>query len=165
MPSFNKHFTSGRVGSKPELRFTPSGREVTSFRMVKQDRRLNQQTQQWEDGEATWYDVTVWGRQASNAAASLENGWDITVIGEVKAGSYVTREGETRLKNEIKADEILVSLDHHVLAMVEKSAYGNKVSGGTGTPANSSSYNRPAPSAGGGGGWNAAGGGEEEPPF
>ena len=159
--SINKHHITGRVGKKPELRFTPSGKEVTSFSLIHQPRRLNQQTQQWEDGEATWYDVTVFGRLATNVAESLDKGFEVSVVGTLKVGSYVTRDTkETKTTLEILADEVYIPLDHQIVAMVNKSAYGNKVSGGTGAPANNGYGNYNAPR----GGFNG-GGSDEEAPF
>lgn len=163
MASFNKHFVTGRLGKTPELRYIPSGKEVTSFSLIRQPRRLNQQTQQWEDGDATWYEVTMYGRLANNVVDSLEKGFEVTVIGDLKTGSYVNREGVTVATLEIIADDVLVPLEHQVVKMVNKSAYGNKVSGGTGAPAGNG-FN--------GGGYNASanngfngGASEEEAPF
>lgn len=141
MAQFNKHFITGRVGNKAELRFLPSGKEVASFRLCRQPRRLNQQTQQWEDGDEQWFDVTCFGRIANNVVDSLDKGYTVTVLGELKVGTYTTRNGETRTKVEIVADDVLVSLDHQIIQMVDRAAYGNKTSGGTGAPANNG-YNR-----------------------
>lgn len=164
MASFNKHFVTGRLGKTPELRYIPSGKEVTSFSLVHQPRRLNQQSQQWEDGDSTWYEVTVYGRLATNVSESLEKGFEVTVIGALKTGSYVNREGVTVATLEIIADDVLLPLDHQIVKMVDKSAYGNKVGGGTGAPAgngynNGGGYNAPANN-----GFNG-GVAEEEPPF
>lgn len=158
MASFNKHIVTGRVGKTPELRYIPSGKEVTSFSLVRQPRRMNQQTQQWEDGDSTWYEVTMFGRLASNVVDSLEKGFEVTVVGDLKTGSYVNREGLTVATLEIMADDVLIPLDHQVVKMVNKSAYGNKVGGGTGAPSNNG-YN-PSANSGFGGGVT-----EEEPPF
>jgi single-strand DNA-binding protein len=150
MTSFNKHFVSGRIGRKPELRYTPSGVAVTSFSLARQPRRLNPQTNQWEDGELTWYDVTLFKRLAENAVASLDQGLEVTVIGELKVSAYKTKDGEARQSLEIVADDVTVSLDHQILNVTDKSAYGNKVSGGTSAPrvnGGGSSYSAPAPAA------------------
>lgn len=163
MASFNKHIVTGRVGKTPELRYIPSGKEVTSFSLIRQPRRLNNQTQQWEDGDATWYEVSMYGRLAANVVASVEKGFEVTVVGDLKTGSYVNREGVTVATLEIIADDVLIPLDHQEIKMVNKSAYGNKVSGGTGAPANNA-FNGGGYSAPAAGGYNG-GGSEEEPPF
>jgi single-strand DNA-binding protein len=163
MASFNKHFVTGRLGKTPELRYIPSGKEVTSFSLIRQPRRLNQQTQQWEDGDSTWYEVTMYGRLANNVVDSLEKGFEVTVVGDLKTGSYVNREGVTVATLEIIADDVLIPLDHQTVKMVNKSAYGNKVGGGTGAPA-SNGFNGGGYSAPAQGGYNG-GGSEEEPPF
>lgn len=168
MASFNKHFVTGRVGKKPELRYLPSGKEVTSFSLVRQPRRLNSQTQQWEDGEAVWYEISMFGRLASNVVDSLDKGYEVTVVGELKQNSYTNREGQNVATLEINADDVLIPLDHQVVTMVNKSAYGNKVGGGTGAPAGNGGYN----AGGQGGGYNPSantgyngGGNDEEAPF
>lgn len=147
MTAFNKHFVSGRIGRKPEIRYTPSGTPVTSFSLARQPRRLNPATNQWEDGELTWYDVTAFKRLAENVVASLEQGVEVTVIGELKISAYKTKDGEARQSLEILADDITISLDHQIANVTERSAYGNKVGGGTGAaPSNNgnSSYTAPA---------------------
>lgn len=163
MASFNKTFVTGRLGKTPELRYIPSGKEVTSFSLVHQPRRLNQQTQQWEDGDSTWYDVTMYGRLANNVAESLEKGFEVTVIGTLKTGSYVNREGVTVATLELTADDVLIPLDHQIVKMVDKSAYGNKVSGGTGAANNG--FNGGGNYGGAAQGGYNGGGTEEEPPF
>jgi len=126
MPAFNKHFVSGRIGRKPELRYTPSGKAATSFSLARQIRRLNPSTNQWEDGELTWYEISAFDRLAENIAASLDAGYEVTVTGELKLNSYTTKSGEARTDLKINADDVTVSLDHQQIQMVNKSAYGDK---------------------------------------
>jgi single-strand DNA-binding protein len=126
MPAFNKHFVSGRIGRKPELRYTPSGKAATSFSLARQIRRLNPSTNQWEDGELTWYEVSAFDRLAENIAASMDTGYDVTVIGELKLNSYTTKSGEARTDLKLNADDVLLSLDHQQIQMINKSAYGDK---------------------------------------
>jgi single-strand DNA-binding protein len=152
MTAYNKHIVSGRIGRKPEIRYTPSGVPVTSFSLARQPRRLNQQTNQWEDGELTWYDVTMFKRLAENVVNSLDQGHEVTVFGELKVSQYKTRDGEARQSLEIVADDVAVSLDHQIITVTDKSAYGNKAGGnigggGNNAPARNNSapaYNAPA---------------------
>jgi len=60
MASLNKVMIIGNLGSEPEMRFTPSGNPVTSFR-VATNRVYN--TPEGERKEETeWFTVITWSR-------------------------------------------------------------------------------------------------------
>lgn len=101
---------TGVLTAAPELRFTQSGAAVASFTVVCQPRRLNRETQQWEDGDATFLRCSVWRQLAENIAESLEKGDRVMVQGVLKQRSYDTNEGEKRTVMEVTADEVGPSL-------------------------------------------------------
>ena len=45
---------TGNLTAEPELRFTPSGKSVTTFTIACNDRRKDQTTGQWIDGDTTF---------------------------------------------------------------------------------------------------------------
>lgn len=47
--SINRVNISGHLTRDPELRMTPKGTQVLSFGIAVNDRRLNRETNQWED--------------------------------------------------------------------------------------------------------------------
>jgi single-strand DNA-binding protein len=94
----------GNVGSEPELRFTPSGAAVCNFSVAVTPRRKNQQTQEWEDGEPTWYRVNAWRSLAENLAESITKGSRVIVVGRIENRKYELREGGTGYSLEITAD-------------------------------------------------------------
>lgn len=100
----------GNIVADPELRFTPAGAAVANFRIASTPRRYNQQTSQWEDGEAMFLTCNVWRQAAENVAETLTKGMRIIVTGRLKARSYQTREGENRTVFEIDVDEVGPSL-------------------------------------------------------
>ena len=61
----------GNIVADPELRFTPAGAAVANFRVASTPRRYNQQTSQWEDGEAMFLTCNVWRQAAENVAETL----------------------------------------------------------------------------------------------
>ncbi len=69
----------GNLGSKPELRYTPSGTAVTNLSLA-----VNRS---WKDGngekqtEVTWLRVTAWGRRAEVCVEYLDKGRQIMVVG------------------------------------------------------------------------------------
>ena len=100
----------GNVVADPELRFTPAGAAVANFRVASTPRRFNQQTNQWEDGEAMFLTCNVWRAAAENVAETLTKGMRVIVTGRLKQRSYQTREGENRSVFEIDVDEVGPSL-------------------------------------------------------
>ncbi|MFJ8054918.1 single-stranded DNA-binding protein [Streptomyces sp. NPDC096142] len=74
----------GRLTGDPELRFTQAGKAVASIPLAFNSRRLNQQTQQWEDGDTFFVRGTVWERLAENATETLSKGMEVLVTGELR---------------------------------------------------------------------------------
>jgi single-strand DNA-binding protein len=72
---------SGRLGRKPELRYTPDGTPVTDFSLAV-DRSYT------KDGERVqrtlWLKVTCWRRLAEIVNEHLDKGREVTVVGELK---------------------------------------------------------------------------------
>lgn len=101
----------GNLTAAPELRFTPSGQAVANLNVAVNHRRLNKQTNEWEDAGTDFYSVSVWQKQgAENVAGSLDKGMEVIVAGRLKSRSYETKEGEKRTVWEIEADHIGPSL-------------------------------------------------------
>jgi len=100
----------GNLVNEPELRYTPSGQAVATFRVASTPRRMNQQTQQWEDGDSLFLSCNVWRQAAENVAESLQRGMRVIVSGRLKQRSYETKDGEKRTVYEIEVDEVGPSL-------------------------------------------------------
>jgi single-strand DNA-binding protein len=96
----------GNLTGDPELRFTQSGAAVVNCTVVKNNRRKNQQTQQWEDAGSDFYRVNAWRDLAENIANSLEKGARVVVAGKLESRDWETREGEKRTSWEITADAV-----------------------------------------------------------
>lgn len=78
----------GRLTADPELRFTPAGKAVASIPLAFNSRRLNKQTQEWEDGDVFYIRGTVWERLAENATETLAKGMEVMVSGEIRTESW-----------------------------------------------------------------------------
>lgn len=100
----------GNLVDSPELRFTPSGKAVARFRMAMNDRKKNEATGEWEDGDSTFLTVDVWEQLAEHVAESLERGQEVMVHGKLVQRQYETNEGEKRTVYEVKAQSVGVSL-------------------------------------------------------
>ncbi|MDF2508042.1 MAG: single-strand binding protein [Microbacterium sp.] len=101
----------GNITADPELRFTQNGIPVASFNVAHTARRLNRQTNEWEDyGDPLFLRVNVWREQGQNVADTLRKGQAVLVVGRLVARNYETREGEKRSTIECDADIVSVDL-------------------------------------------------------
>ncbi len=78
----------GRLTADPELRFTQAGKAVASIPLAFNSRRLNKQTNQWEDGDVFYIRGTVWERLAENATETLAKGMEVLVTGELRTEQW-----------------------------------------------------------------------------
>ncbi|MCB0106744.1 MAG: single-stranded DNA-binding protein [Caldilineaceae bacterium] len=95
----------GIIGSEPELRYTPTGTPVCSFRLAVK--------KEWTgtDGEAhekaTWFRVTAWRKLAEVVSTYLAKGRQVLVIGEMEeAQAYISKSGELAATNAVTAQSI-----------------------------------------------------------
>ena len=100
----------GNLVADPELRFTPAGQPVATFRVASTPRYLDKTTNEWKDAESLFLTVNVWRQAAENVAESLQKGMRVVVTGRLRQRSYETKEGEKRTVYEIEADDIGPSL-------------------------------------------------------
>ncbi len=98
---------TGNLGSDSELTFTPNGKAKLEFSVGDTPRRLNQQTQQWEDsGETTWWRVTEWEKKAEALAEHLLKGTKVLVIGTAGVRTYDKKDGSKGFSAEVKPKHI-----------------------------------------------------------
>jgi single-strand DNA-binding protein len=100
----------GNLVNDPELRYTPTGQAVATFRVASTPRFLDKNTNEWKDGDSLFLSCNVWRQAAENVAESLQRGMRVIVSGRLKQRSYETREGEKRTVYEIEVDEVGPSL-------------------------------------------------------
>lgn len=95
----------GTLVADPDLRFTPSGAAVANFTIAANARRLNKQTNEWEDGDATFLRCNLWRQAAENVAESLTRGMRVIAVGTLKQRQY-EKDGEKRSSFELEVDEV-----------------------------------------------------------
>jgi single-strand DNA-binding protein len=98
----------GNLTDDPEVRFTPQGTQVGSFRLACTPRIRQGDT--WTDGETSYFTITCWRELAAHAADSLSKGDRALVFGRLKTRSWETAEGERRSVVEVEAEEVGPSL-------------------------------------------------------
>lgn len=89
---------AGRLGRKPESRFTPSGQKVTTFSVATNVRKAGKD-------ETVWWRVTVWGDRHDKMISYLDKGSAVVVVGEMnKPDIWTDKDGRQQLTLEITAD-------------------------------------------------------------
>ena len=111
----------GNLVNDPELRYTPTGQAVATFRVASTPRFMDRQTNEWKDGDSLFLSCNVWRQAAENVAESLQRGMRVIVSGRLRQRSYETKEGEKRTVYEIEVDEVGPSL-RNASAKVNRSA-------------------------------------------
>ena len=109
-----------------ELRFSQAGKAICKMRVASNERRYSRDTSQWEDGDSTFIDVTVFGAKAE-AAAELRKGQLVLIDGKLKSRDWEDKQGQKRTSYEILADEIAT--------IVKAQSGGRRQAGGQWQPA------------------------------
>jgi single-strand DNA-binding protein len=95
----------GNLGTDPEMRYTPSGNPVTSFRLAT-TRSYNTADGEKRD-ETEWFTVVAWQRLAELCNQFLAKGRRVYVDGRLRSRSWTGQDGQTRFVNEIIAERVL----------------------------------------------------------
>lgn len=97
----------GRLTADPTVRTTRAGAPMTTLRIAHSARRqVHGQPGQWEDTEASFYDVVTYRSLAANIAVSLRKGHPVTVHGRQRIASWTREDGSVRTTVEIEADAV-----------------------------------------------------------
>ena len=96
----------GNVVADPELRYTPAGVPVTSFRLASTPRVFNKGSGQWEDGEALFLTCNVWRDLAENTMDTINKGMRVIVWGRLSQSRWTSKTGEKRTAHEIDVDDL-----------------------------------------------------------
>ncbi|HEX4432319.1 MAG TPA: single-stranded DNA-binding protein [Frankiaceae bacterium] len=97
---------SGNLTSPPKSGVSRSGVHWTRMRVASSSRVFDRGTTEWRDGETIFLDVSCWRRLAENAAATLERGDRVLVIGRLRQRSYEDQQGVRHTVMELDADAI-----------------------------------------------------------
>ena len=102
----NKVMIIGRLGRDPEIRYTPSGRPVTTFN-VATSRSWNS-----SDGErhteTEWFNVVAWGSLAEICKQHLLKGQQVYIEGRLQTRVWEDNTGNKRSSTEIVANEMIL---------------------------------------------------------
>jgi single-strand DNA-binding protein len=98
----NRVILIGRLATDPELKYTPSGIAVSTFRIAVNRTFTNPQGER----EADFIDVVAWRQNAEFAANYLGKGHLVAVEGRLQIRSYQTQDGQKRRTAEVVLDTL-----------------------------------------------------------
>ncbi|HSX10854.1 MAG TPA: single-stranded DNA-binding protein [Chlamydiales bacterium] len=88
---------AGHLGADPEVRFTSTGKKVTTLRVATKTRR-------GKNDDTIWWRATVWGEQFDKLISFLKKGSSVIIHGEIhKPEIFNDREGKPNVSLEITA--------------------------------------------------------------
>lgn len=92
----------GRLVADPELRTTPAGHSVCSFRIAC-DRSY---VQQGQERQADFIDIVAWRQQADFVSKYFQKGSLIAIDGSLQTRQYQDKQGNNRTAVEVVANNI-----------------------------------------------------------
>jgi single-strand DNA-binding protein len=110
----NKVMIIGHLGRDPEMRYTPSGRPVTTFTIA------TSRTWNTSDGErhteTEWFNVVTWGNLAEICKQYLVKGQQVYVEGRLQTRRWDDSDGIKHTSIEIVASEMMILGDRKEMA-------------------------------------------------
>jgi len=113
MLTLNKVMIIGNVGTEPEMRFTPNGNPVTSFRVA--TNRVYTTPNGERKQETEWFTVVAWNRLAENCNQFLTKGQRVYAEGRLHTRTWEGQDGQKRYRTEVIANRVLF-LDRQAVA-------------------------------------------------
>ncbi len=106
MAGLCKAMIIGNLGRDPEMRYTPTGKPVTSF-SVAVNRVYN--TAEGERKEETeWFRISAWNKLAETCSQYLRKGSKVYVEGRLRTRTWEGQDGQKRLELEIVASDMII---------------------------------------------------------
>jgi len=102
----NKVMVIGHLGKDPEMRYTPSGRPVTTFSIAV--------SRSWNtaDGErrseTEWFNIVAWGNLAEICKQYLHKGQQVYIEGRLQTRRWEDNDGQKRTRVEVVANEMMM---------------------------------------------------------
>lgn len=124
MASLNRVMLIGNVGTEPEMRFTPSGNPVTSFRLA--TNRFYTGPDGERKQETEWFTIVAWKKQAESCNQFLTKGQRVYVEGRLQTRSWEGQDGQKYSRVEVVANRVLF-LDRQPLAALPEEPTAEEV--------------------------------------
>ena len=103
--SINHVTITGNLTRDPEVKQTGGGMSVMKLGVAVNDRRKNQQTQEWED-VPNFIDCTMFGDRAAKVAQYLAKGSKVAISGRLRQETWETQDGQKRSRVGVVIDDL-----------------------------------------------------------
>ena len=104
--SLNKVMIIGHLGRDPEMRYTPSGRPVTTFSVA--TNRSWSTSSGDKRSETEWFNIVAWDNLAEICNQYLSKGQQVYIEGRLHTRRWENSSGEKHLNVEIVANEMMI---------------------------------------------------------
>jgi single-strand DNA-binding protein len=102
----NKVMLIGNLGRDPEMRYTPSGKPVTSFSLAASRNWVSADGERHDETE--WFNVVAWGNLAEICNQHLNKGQKVYVGGRLQTRSWEDENGQKHFRTEVVANEMII---------------------------------------------------------
>lgn len=102
----NKVMIIGNLGRDPEMRYTPSGRPVTTF-SVATSRNWNSNDGE-KHTETEWFNIVTWGALAEICKQHLTKGQQVYIEGRLQTRRWDDTDNVKHTSVEIVANEMMI---------------------------------------------------------
>ena len=102
----NKVMIIGNLGRDPEMRYTPSGKPVTTFSVATSRSWSTSDGEKREETE--WFNVVAWSSLAEICKQYLTKGQQVYIEGRLQTRHWDDQEGNKHTSVEIVANEMII---------------------------------------------------------
>ena len=103
--SVNKVILIGHLGADPEVKYTPSGVAVATFRVATTERWKDKNSGETQD-RTEWHRIVAWRRLGEICGEYLHKGRQVYIEGRLQTRSWEDQEGNKRWTTEIVAQNL-----------------------------------------------------------
>lgn len=104
----NKAMLIGNIVNDPEMRTTPNGQNVTSFRIATNRRWKNQATGEYNE-DSQFHSIVAWGKLAEICSQYMSKGQKVYIEGRITTRSWDDAQtGQKRYMTEVVAENAIM---------------------------------------------------------
>lgn len=102
----NKVLLIGHLGCDPEMRYTPSGRPVTSYSLTTSRSWTSSDGERRKETE--WFNIVSWGNLAEICKQYLSKGQQVYIEGRLQTRSWEDETGKKHFRTEVVSNEMIM---------------------------------------------------------
>jgi len=103
--TLNEVHLIGRLGQAPEMKYTPSGKAITTLRLATNHNTKAADGSRQE--ETDWHSIVLWDKLAETANQYLQKGSQVFIAGRLQTRSW-EKDGQRQYRTEIVAGEMIM---------------------------------------------------------